>query len=141
VLGLDLSPTLTLTRRRGLATVSCRLGAAPYLVGILQLSCVTSLLMTVPLELTFHTCGGLLSLVAGLRAQHFPDKTAQLPRDSHHCFVALESARQKTRIATMQPVLRSPTDGPHLIGLALLTPAQLLAYFRRASVMLRALDQ
>ena len=36
-----------------------------------------------------------LRLVAGLGAQQFPDKTAELPRDSHHRFVALESPRQK----------------------------------------------
>ena len=37
--------------------------------------------------------------------------------------LALEPPRQKTRVATMQPVLRSPADGPHLLSLPLLAPA------------------
>src|SRR6266478_3995814 len=82
-----------------------------------------------------------LRLVAGLGAQQFPDKTAQLSRHCHHRLVALESPRQKTRVATMQPVLSSPTDGPHLLGLTLLAPAQFLAHFGWASVMLGTLHQ
>ena len=81
----------------------------------LALSRVSSLLVNaVPLELTLSDRWGL-RLVAGLGAQQFPDKTAELPRDSHHRLVALESPRQQTRVTTMQPVLRSPTDGPHLM--------------------------
>src|SRR4029077_1572663 len=80
-------------------------------------------------------------LVAGLRAQQLPDKTAQLSRHCHDRLVALEPPRRKTRVATMQPVLRAPTDGPHLSRLRFLPPAQFLAYFGRASVMLGTLDQ
>ena len=55
--------------------------------------------------------------------------------------VALESTRQKTAVATMQPVLRAPTDGPHLSRLRFLPPAQFLTHLRRRRVMLGALDQ
>ena len=55
-----------------------------------------------------------LRLVARLRAQEFPDKAAELPRDGHDRLVALEAARQQTCVATVQPVLCTPTDGPHL---------------------------
>jgi hypothetical protein len=48
--------------------------------------------LTVPLELAFLARGGL-HLVAGLRVQQFPDKTAQLPRDGHERLVTLESTR------------------------------------------------
>src|SRR5438132_1445271 len=94
----------------------------------------------VPLEPSLSERWGL-RLVAGLGAQQFPDKTAQLSRHCHHGLVALESPRQKTRVATMQPVLSSPTDGPHLLGLTLLAPAQFLAHFGWASVMLGTLHQ
>ena len=72
--------------------------------------------------------------------EQLPDKAAQLSRDGHDRFVALESPRQKTRVATMQPVLSSPTDGPDLMGSTFLAPTQFLAYFGRASGMLGALD-
>jgi hypothetical protein len=77
-----------------------------------------------------------LDLVAGLRAQQLPDKTAQLPRDGHDRFVALELPGQQTPVAIVQAVLGAPTDGPHLSRLRLLPPAQFPAYFGRRRVML-----
>jgi len=38
----------------------------------------------------------------------------------------LEAARQESGVATVQPVLRAPTDGSHLLGLTLLALAQFL---------------
>ena len=103
--------------------------------------CVSSLFVSaVPLEPSLSDRWGL-RLVAGLRPQQFPDKTAQLPRDRHDRLVTLESPPQQTPVATMQPVLRSPTDGPHLGRLRLLAPAQFPAHFGRRGVMLGALDQ
>jgi len=135
-------PALTLTRHRGLATVICRLRAAPvFSFGMALTFCGCLLLVNLfPSNHLFLDRSGL-RLVAGLGAQQFPDKTAQLSRHCHHGLVALESPRQKTRVATMQPVLSSPTDGPHLLGLTLLAPAQFLAHFGWASVMLGTLHQ
>ena len=53
-----LRPALTLTRHRGLATVTCRLRAAPAWVecSVDSCVCVSSLFVSaVPLELTFQT--------------------------------------------------------------------------------------
>src|SRR5882724_13215964 len=103
--------------------------------------CVSSLFVSaVPLEPSLSDQWGL-RLVARLRAQQFPDKTAQFSRDGHNHLVALEPPRQKTRVATMQPVLRSPADGPHLSRLTLLAPAQFVAHFGRRGVMLGTLHQ
>ncbi len=41
----------------------------------------------------------------------------------------------------MQPVLRPPTDGPHLMGLSLLASAQFLTHLGRGRVMLGAFHQ
>ena len=134
-------PALTLTRHRGLATVTCRLRAAPawvvFLVCVCFLPCSFN---AVPLEPSLSDRWGL-RLVARLRAQQFPDKTAQLPRHCHDRLVALESPRQKTGVTSMQAVLRLPADGTHLARLILLAATQFLAHFGWASVMLGALDQ
>ena len=62
-------------------------------------------------------------VITGLGAQELPNKTAELSRDRHHCFVALETSPEQTRVAMVQTILRSPTDGAHLMRLPLLTPA------------------
>src|SRR6267154_1703920 len=90
--GLDFPPALTLTRARGLATVTCRLRSAPALSWFF-LVCVVfppCLFNAVPLEPSLSERWGL-RLVAGLRAQQLPDKTAQLPRYGHHRLVTLKS--------------------------------------------------
>ncbi len=97
-----LRPALTLTRHRGLATVTCRLRAAPAALLCVWCAnlcvCVSSLFVSaVPLELILKWMG----LVAGLDAQQFPDKAAQLSRNSHDRLVALESPRQQTRVTTV----------------------------------------
>ena len=99
--GWTFPPALTLTRARGLATVICRLRAAPAWVECSVDSCVWSppmFVSAVPLELSFRSG---LDLVAGLGAQQLPDKAAQLSRHCHDRLVALESTRQKTAVATM----------------------------------------
>src|SRR5881409_434754 len=80
-------------------------------------------------HLSLERCG--LRLVAILGTQQFPDKTAQFSRDGYNRLVALEPPRQKTRVATVQPVLGSPADGPYLGRLTFLASAQFLAHFGR----------
>jgi len=64
-----------------------------------------------------------MSLITGLRAEEFPDKTAELARDRHYRFVALEAATQQPGVTMVQAVLRAPADRSHLLTLPLLTPA------------------
>ena len=79
-------------------------------------------------------------LVARLRAQELPDKTAQFAGNGHQRFVALQFARGQAREAAVQAILRSPTDGAHLARLTFLAFAQLLGDLGRRNIMLRALD-
>src|ERR1700730_11850919 len=120
--------SLTLTRHRGLATVTrppqirFRLWSCLFIALVLRLGLLPVVEELFPSNF-FLLDNSRFRLVAGLRAQKLPDKTAQLPRDRHHRLVALEASREQTRVASVQTVLRSPANGPHLLRLTLLAPA------------------
>ena len=97
--------------------------------------------MAVPLERAPPSAERDECLVAALRTQQLPDKTAKLARDGHERLVPLQPARTEPGEAAVQTVLRFPADGAHLTGLTLLTTTQLFAHLGRRHVMLRALDQ
>ena len=80
-------------------------------------------------------------MVAGLGAQKFPDKTAELSGDGYHGFVAQETSPEETVVTTVQTKLSTPADGTHLMRLTLLAPAEVRRYFGRRGVMLGAFHQ
>ena len=62
-------------------------------------------------------------LVARLGTQQFPDQAAELARDRHDRFVAVERPPQEPGVTPMQAVLGFPTQGAHLPALTFLAPA------------------